>query len=95
MCKGDELFVKGDIAKKTVKEKIIAALGNDYIGEYDKKLYTWMDDGGERIQVAIALTCPKVFKEDNVLNNSSSAGTPEITPKEMENLETLMKKFGL
>ena len=94
MCKGDELFVKGDIAKKTLKEKIIAALGNDYIGEYDKKLYTWMDDGGERIQVAIALTCPKVFKEDNVLSNNDSS-TPEITPKEMENLQTLMKKFGL
>ena len=86
--------MKGDIAKKTVKEKIIAALGNDYIGEFDKKLYTWMDDGGERIQVAIALTCPKVFKEDNALSNNNSS-TPEITPKEMENLETLMKKFGL
>ena len=27
MCKGDELFVKGDIAKKTVKEKDYCGLG--------------------------------------------------------------------
>ena len=35
------------------------AFGADYIGEQDKKIYVWADDGGERVQIAIAMTCPK------------------------------------
>ena len=36
------------------------AFGADYIGEQDKKIYVWADDGGERVQIAIAMTCPKI-----------------------------------
>lgn len=35
------------------------AFGNDFIGEVDKKVYVWADDGGEKVQIALALTCPK------------------------------------
>lgn len=55
-------MAKGTVAKESVAQKIAAAFGQDWIGEYDKKYYVWADDGGERIQVSIALTCPKVYR---------------------------------
>lgn len=54
------MAAKGNVAKATVIEKIKKAFGNDFITEIDKKAYVWADDGGERIQVALSLTCPKV-----------------------------------
>ena len=53
------MAAKGTIAKENVIKKIVAAFGADAIGEYDKKFYVWANDGGERVQIAIALTCPK------------------------------------
>ena len=53
-------MAKGTIAKQQVINKIQSAFGNDFIGEYDKKIYVWGQENGERVQVAISLTCPKV-----------------------------------
>ena len=40
--------------------KILAeAFGSNFIGEYDKKIYVYANDGGEMVQIAISLTCPK------------------------------------
>lgn len=52
-------MARGAIGKQQVIEKIAAAFGEDYIGEIDKKLYVWTNEEGERIQIAISLTCPK------------------------------------
>ena len=54
-------MARGTIAKTQVTNKIAQAFGEDYIGEYDKKLFVWANDGGEKVQIAIALTCPKTF----------------------------------
>ena len=40
---------KGTIAKENVVNKIKEAFGNKFIGEIDKKVYLWEDDGGEQI----------------------------------------------
>lgn len=53
-------MAKGSIAKGNVINKIAHIFGNDFIGEYEKKVYVWADDGGERVQIALSLTCPKV-----------------------------------
>ena len=53
-------MAKGAVAKTNVINKIAMAFGNDFIGEVDKKVYVWADDDGERVQIALALTCPKV-----------------------------------
>ena len=37
------------------------AFGADYIGEQDKKIYVWTQENGERIQIAISMTCPKIM----------------------------------
>lgn len=52
-------MARGNIAKSQVIDKLAAAFGEDYLGEVDKKHYVLADDGGETVQIAIALTCPK------------------------------------
>ena len=52
-------MAKGAIAKENVAKKIAQAFGSDFVGEFDKKLYVWVDENGERVQIAIAMTCPK------------------------------------
>lgn len=52
-------MARGSVAKERVEKKIAIAFGEDWIGIYDKKLYVWANDGGERVQIAISLTCPK------------------------------------
>ena len=68
------MAAKGTVAKAKVIEKIKEALGADFIGEVDKKVYVWADDGGERIQIALSLTCPKVpIEVDAVPAETASA----------------------
>lgn len=52
-------MAKGAEAKANVVKKIQAAFGADFIGEYDKKVYVWAQENGEKIQIAISMTCPK------------------------------------
>ena len=59
------MAAKGTIAKNNVEKAIIAAFGDSYIGTYDKKIYLWANDGGEQVQIAVSLTCPKNPIETN------------------------------
>ncbi len=87
-------MAKGAIAKTNVISKIASAFGDDYIGEVDKKVYVWADDGGERVQIAIAMTCPKNPVEapgvvdtpiDNTGHNwDESAGSPVVSTARAE-----------
>lgn len=52
---------RGNIAKDKLIKKFIKASGITYLGQYDKKYYFEEDDGGERVQIALTLTCPKTF----------------------------------
>lgn len=52
-------MAKGAEAKLNVMKKLQEAFGPDYVGEFDKKVYVWAQEGGEKIQIAIAMTCPK------------------------------------
>lgn len=52
-------MAKGAIAKQEVLEKIAIAFGEDFLGEQDKKIYVLANENGEKIQIAITLTCPK------------------------------------
>ena len=54
------MAAKGTIAKDNVIKKIQSVFGSDYVGVVDKKVYVWAEENGEKIQVAISLTCPKV-----------------------------------
>ena len=68
-------MAKGAQAKEYVTKKIAEAFGADYVGEVDKKLYVWSQENGEKIQIAIAMTCPKVpVGEVPVMDFSADTG---------------------
>ena len=101
-------MAKGAQAKIAVTNKIANAFGEDWIGEVNKKLYVWADDGGERVQISIALTCPKTFVDapdknfvpDNDWSDDLPAGAipttyAEISDEEKKNIADLMERLGL
>ena len=104
-------MAKGTIGKQNVINKIKQTFGADYIGEYDKKIYVWTTENGERIQIALSLTCPKVpvaisdnpttgdfnFEDDapNVVVAAGAYQPAEITKEERERVNDLMKRLGL
>lgn len=104
-------MAKGSNAKIAVQNKIALAFGADYIGEQDKKIYVWADDGGERVQIAISMTCPKNpiavenevahtawdWSEDAVVTNTpTEAFKPaEITEEEKARIADMMNRLNL
>lgn len=103
-------MAKGTVAKANAVSLIKKAFGTDYIGEFDKKVYIWADDGGERVQLAISMTCPKVqvgavpatpigeegfnFEEEPTVAPTTFEPA-EVTQEEIDNITELMKKLGL
>ena len=104
-------MARGQIAKNNVEQKIKEAFCSDFIGTYDKKLYVWATENGERIQIALSLTCPKVpvaisdnpttgdfnFEDDapNVVVAAGAFQPAEITTEERERVNDLMRRLGL
>ena len=101
------MAARGTIAKTKAEEIIKNAFGDNFIGIADKKLYVWADDGGEKVQIAISMTCPKVGLETNTVQDTngfidgfvSSPHTEktiiEMTPEEEKNIAKLIAKLGL
>ena len=95
------MAVKGSVAKLFVENKIKEVFGEDFVGSADKKLYVLADDGGQKVQIAISLTCPKVGLDIEgkgfVDDIGTYTGEPviEITPEEEANIQTLIKKLNL
>lgn len=56
-------MARGTQAKNAVIEKIKEAFGSDYVATVDGKIYVWQKENGEKLQIAISLTCPKVMVE--------------------------------
>ena len=104
-------MAKGTIGKQNVINKIQQAFGADFIGEYDKKIYVWTQENGERIQIALSLTCPKVqveisntyttgdlnFEDDSPSTVVAAGGfqPADITDEERARVNDLMSKLGL
>ena len=102
-------MARGTLAKENVISILKSAFGNDYVGEYDKKVYVWADDGGDRVQICISMTCPKMpigdipapsgdgynFEEMDTNITSTTFKPAEITEEETKNIEELMKALGL
>lgn len=99
------MAAKGTIAKEKVIQKIEQVFGSDYIGIYDKKIYLWSEENGEKIQIALTLTCPKNLIEASSFDDKesvselnfedSSQKLPVINEEERENINKLMQKLGL
>ena len=103
-------MAKGNIAKKQLIENIIKLLPKGvYIGEFDKKHYFWSEENGEKIQIAISMTCPKnqvtnvtvpvdgglSFSNESVIVAPATFEPVEITEAEKETVAELMTRLGL
>lgn len=87
-------MARGQEAKSNVISTIKAAFGEDYLGTEDgKKFYVQAPEGGQKVQVAITLTCPKVG-----LSKECATGVEpdsEIGESERAQINDLMEKLGL
>ena len=94
-------MAKGAIAKEAVIKKIAAAFGEDYLGEQDKKIYVQAYEGGEKVQVAISLTCPKNpiggmnFEMIEISAPVVEQKNTEITVAEQNKINELMKMLEI
>ena len=104
-------MAKGAVAKENVTKILAEAFGSNFIGEYDKKYYVWAQENGEKVQIAISLTCPKVavevsaapitgdfnFEDDAPAVVVAAGGfqPAEITDDERDKVRDLMKALGL
>lgn len=96
------MAIKGAIAKELVAKKIAEAFGEDYLGEQDKKIYVQAYEGGEKVQVAISMTCPKnpiggmnfemIQTVDTVMPQQPSV---EISENEQSKIDELMNMLGI
>lgn len=102
-------MARGTQAKEALIKRFATAVGADYCGESDKKYYFWSQENGERIQIAVSLTCPKTpiafngnggdlnFEDDADIPVSSgnSGNSVAMGEEEKATLERLMKELDL
>ena len=92
-------LARGDAAKVQVGNMIRQAFGANYVGYADKKYYVWANDGVEKVQIAISLTCPKTGIDGGsaiITSGGRDFSEPaQISEKEQQDILDLMKKLGL
>ena len=102
-------MAKGAEAKEYVAKKLKEVFGDDYVGEVDKKYYVWAYEGGQKMQVAIAMTCPKTpvgevanknteafdWSDSGSIVEPKKTAPVEINDDERDKVAELMRKLGL
>lgn len=101
-------MARGAVAKQAVEDKLREAFGKDFVGvdTSTKKIYVQAEEDGEMVQVAIAMTCPKIPFATATTNANDgfpvgNYGTPdtfkpaEITQDELDNVRKMIKELGL
>lgn len=101
---------KGNLAKENLIKKMSKCLPEGtYIGCFDKKYYFWSEENGEKVQVAISMTCPKSqvesvsvikgggfdFSAPSTVIAPTKHEPAEISEEEKENVQELMRRLGL
>lgn len=102
-------MAKGQEAKNYIAKKLAEIFKEDYLGEIDRKYYVLAPEAGEKIQIAIAMTCPKTpvatstapvirsggmdFEADAPL--VAPVATKEVTQEERDTIADMMRRLGL
>ena len=95
------MAIKGNSSKEIIMGFLVKAFdGNAFIK--DKKIYVNMREGGEDIQICVALTCPKAPITDVTIRadsppweDSSSIGTSyDFTEEEIKEINKLLEKLN-
>lgn len=102
-------MARGAIAKQQVENRIRLEFGDDFVGSNGKELFVWGEENGERVQIKIALTCPKTeYNGPDVSSgkpapkaaldwsdNTTETPVTELTQEEKETVNNLLEKLGL
>lgn len=104
-------MAKGAVAKSEIFEKMLEAFEGSFMYNSGKELRIPWDEGGNEVQIKVALTCAKenVNPTGEVLVKPAAAakeqdaltGFPapkkrvEVTEEEKKNVEDLLKALGL
>ena len=100
-------MARGAEAKKKVIEKIKEAFGDNFIGEANNRYYVYATEAGEKMQIAISLTCPKtpvVLEGVPSFDGGFDFSVPpiakpepvtEIKQEELDNVQALTERLGL
>ena len=103
-------MARGSEAKAKIAKKIIECFGQEHVIESGGKLYINTTENGEKIQICLAMTCPKTMVGedapvaapstgnafDNFLTSNTEPFKPaEITQEERDTVRDLMTKLGL
>lgn len=95
-------MAKGAIAKEQITKKIMEAFGNDFITISDKKIYVWADENGEKVQIAISMTMPKIPLSADAGDTkgtipvvTTSSGPVVLAAEDEKMVDELMKKLGI
>jgi len=94
---------KGSEAKTNLMNKFIEALGSDYLGVEDgKKWYFNSTEAGQKVQVCVTLTCPKVPFEGNApaVASGDAADSPsnvvtELSDEDRRKIEELKERLNI
>lgn len=101
---------KGSEAKANLMNRIISALGSDYVGAEDgKKFYFNSTEAGQTVQVCLTMTCPKVPFEGSITaapigeagstapaaSYTSAATNVELSDADRAKIEELKKRLGI
>lgn len=91
-------MARGSLAKQKITEKLINLFEDSYVGTQNNKLYVLEDDGGEKLQIAITLTCPKEGITSKLAEtNSNPTSNPNLrsASASKEEVEGIMERLGL
>lgn len=87
-------MARGDKAKERIVAKLKEAFGDKYLGENAKKYYILEDDNGEKVQICIALTCPKApveFGDTSAVSAQTATGDWDFTESAFANVPVTPK----
>ena len=95
------MAAKGTESKAKIIEKLLATFDGAFTCDGGKEIRIPMVEGGETVQIKVALTCAKVNVEPaggaptEASAPKTFSGSFEITPEEKEEVANLIDKLNL
>lgn len=96
------MAVKGATAKTVIIEKLKQTFGSDFVAVNDGKVYVMANDGTEKVQICISMSCPKVpfgsateTPAPTATETISNFQPAQIDDAELDNVRKLIAEFGL
>lgn len=93
-------MARGSDAKVYITQKLKEVFGQDFLGEMGGKIYINAPEAGSKVQIAIAMTCPKnQYVPEGTLDAGAFGTVPapvkaEISEDEKANVRNLLKELG-